>query len=143
MTTTFTGSCLCGAVRFEAKGEPGIVGHCHCVDCRKSSGTGHCTHAMMPEDAVTIEGATTRFDKPADSGNMVSRHFCGTCGAPVYSTNSGMPGMIFLRASSLDDPDILTPGMIVYAGRAPGWDTMDDSLPAFETMPPDRPDLAI
>ena len=36
---------------------------------------------MMPEDAVTIEGATTRFDKPADSGNMVSRHFCGNCGA--------------------------------------------------------------
>ena len=124
-------------------GEPGIVGHCHCVDCRKTSGTGHGTHAMMPEGAVSIEGSTVRFDKPADSGNMVSRHFCGTCGAPVYSINSGMPGMIFLRASSLDDPDVIKPGLIVYASRAPGWDVMDGSLPAFETMPPDRPDLEI
>ena len=23
--------------------DPQFVGHCHCVDCRKSSGTGHCT----------------------------------------------------------------------------------------------------
>ena len=74
-----------------------------------------------------------------DSGNMVSRFFCPTCGAPVYSTNSGMPGNIFLRASSLDDPEIFTANIVVYTRSAPSWDHMDSSLPAFETMPPDNP----
>ena len=32
------GGCLCGAVRYEATGEPYNITHCHCADCRKSSG---------------------------------------------------------------------------------------------------------
>lgn len=136
MTTGFTGSCLCGEISYEAKGEPQLTGHCHCVDCRKSSGSGHCTHVVMMADMVTFKGTPAKYDKAADSGNMVSRHFCATCGGPVYSTNSGMPGMVFLRASSLDDPEIIKPSLIVYASRAPGWDLMDSGLPAFETMPP-------
>ena len=33
------GSCLCGAFRFEVRGEPGPIGMCHCRNCRKASGT--------------------------------------------------------------------------------------------------------
>ncbi|RYD89156.1 MAG: aldehyde-activating protein, partial [Sphingomonadales bacterium] len=36
----FTGGCLCGAVRYEAAGEPIVSGHCYCSDCRKASGSG-------------------------------------------------------------------------------------------------------
>lgn len=140
MTTEFTGGCLCGEVSYKASGAPKFGGHCHCVDCRKTSGTGHGSHMGMKADDVTIEGAPKRFDKPADSGNIVSRYFCGTCGGAVYSTNSGMPGMTFLRASSLDDPEIFTANMIVYAKMAPSWDVMDTNLPSFETMPPEMPE---
>ena len=140
MTTEFTGGCLCGAVTYKASEAPQLGGHCHCVDCRKSSGTGHCSHVVMKADNVTIEGTPKCFEKPADSGNIVSRFFCGTCGGPVYSTNSGMPGMTFLRASSLDDPEIFTANMIVYNRAAPSWDVMDPELPSFETMPPEMPE---
>lgn len=101
MTSIFTGSCLCEAVSYKASSAPQLGGHCHCDDCRKSSGTGHCSHLVMKADDVTIEGAAKCFDKPADSGNIVSRFFCGACGSPVCSTNSGIPGMTFLRAPSL------------------------------------------
>ncbi len=139
MTTEFTGGCLCGAVQYKATAAPQLGGHCHCVDCRKSSGTGHGSHMMMNADDVEITGEAKHFDKPADSGNIVSRYFCGICGGPVYSTNSGMPGFVFLRASSLDDPEVFTAGMIVYTRAAPSWDMMDTSLPSFEGMPPDLP----
>ena len=135
MPDGFKGGCLCGAVRFESTADPQVVGHCHCVDCRKSSGTGHCTHVVIPEDAFTVTGEVTFYDRPADSGNMVSRGFCPNCGSPVYSRNWGMPGMVFPRASVLDDPDILAPGMVVYTSRAPSWDHMDPALPAFPEMP--------
>jgi len=95
------------------------------------------------EEGFTVTGELKFYDNPADSGNVVSRGFCPTCGSAVYSTNSGMPGMVFPRASSLDDPEVFQPQMIVYASRAPSWDRMDESLPAFDTMPApeDMPDM--
>ena len=50
-----------------------------------------------------------------------------------------MPGMVFPRASALDDPNIITPQMIVYASRAPKWDHMDPTLPTFPEMPESGP----
>jgi len=139
MSTHFTGGCLCGAVSYEGSGEPKLGGHCHCVDCRKSSGTGHSSHVVMDKNEVTLTGDPVRYDKPADSGNMVSRFFCGACGGPVYSLNSGMPDLLFLRASSLDDPEIFSANLVVYTDRAPSWDVMDPKLPSFPEMPTESP----
>jgi hypothetical protein len=131
----FTGACLCGAVTYLSDTAPAVVGHCHCVDCRKSSGTGHCTHLVVPKDRFSVDGEVRFYDKPADSGNTVSRGFCPICGSAVYSTNSGMPDMVFPRASSLDDPEIAKPSLVVYASRAASWDLVDPDLPSFAEMP--------
>jgi hypothetical protein len=136
MTQAFTGRCLCGAVSYSCTGEPVAAGHCHCEDCRRSSGSGHCSHLGVPEASVTLRGETKGYARPADSGNVVTRHFCPTCGAAVFSTNSGMPGLTFLRASSLDDLEVFRPQMHVYVAQAASWDRRDDALPAFATMPP-------
>lgn len=140
---SFTGGCLCGAVRYQGDKQMG-GGHCHCIDCRKSSGTGHCSHMAAPEEAFRVTGEVRFYDRPADSGNLISRGFCATCGAALYSKNSGMPGLVFVRASSLDDPEVFQPQMIVYTKQAPSWDRMDQALPAFEAMPPpaDMPDMS-
>lgn len=135
----FEGGCLCGAVRYSCTADPVMAGHCHCVDCRRSSGSGHSSHLMVPKAAVTLTGEITEYAAPADSGNMVTRAFCPRCGAPVYSTNSASPQVMFLRASSLDDPEVFRPQVVVYASRAPSWDVMDDALPSFAKMPPASP----
>ena len=129
------GGCLCGAVRYSARAHNG-GGHCFCVDCRKSSGTSHCSHMMVPGEGFTRTGELRFFDKPSDAGNTVSRGFCPNCGSAVYSTNSAMPGAVFVRASSLDDPEVFEPRMVVYDSRAPSWTTMSESLPRFAEMPP-------
>jgi len=139
MTSGFRGGCLCGGVRYESKAMPVMAGHCQCADCRKSSGSGHCSHLAVPEDAVSVTGKVASFDKPADSGNIVSRAFCPTCGAPVYSRNSAIPHLVFFRASSLDDLEVFKPQMVVYASRAASWDHIDPKLPSFEKMPPMPP----
>ena len=140
MTGVFSGGCLCGAVRYECQAEPVVAGHCHCIDCRKSSGAGHCAHMGVPKKAVRVTGEVAVYDRPADSGNVVSRGFCPTCGAAVHSTNSSMPDMLFIRASSLDDPEVFKPQMIVYASRAPSWDHMDPKLLSFATQPEGGPE---
>lgn len=136
MTDAFTGGCLCGAVRYDCAGEPAMAGHCHCDDCRRSSGSGHSSHLAVTQTSVTMTGEVKGYARPADSGNMVTRYFCPACGAALYSTNSAMPGMMFLRASSLDDLEVFKPQMHVYASRAASWDRRDEALPAFDVMPP-------
>jgi hypothetical protein len=143
MSQGFTGGCLCGAVRFKSTADAQAVGHCHCIDCRKSSGTGHCTHLIVPEQAFYVTGSVTFYDRAADSGNIVSRGFCGTCGSPVYSKNSAMPGVVFPRASVLDDPEIAKPQMVVYASQAPSWDHVNPALPVFATMPEGGPQKVV
>lgn len=131
-----TGGCLCGAVRYEGEAELMFAGHCHCIDCRRSSGGGHSSHLGMSDSGIAITGQVTIYDRPADSGNIVSRAFCPTCGAPVFSRNAAMPGLLFLRASSLDDMELFKPQMVVFAARRPSWDQLDAHLPHFDRMPP-------
>jgi hypothetical protein len=136
MASGFKGGCLCEAVRYESGAEPVMAGHCQCQDCRKSSGTGHCSHLAVPRDAVSVTGTVAVYDRPADSGNLVSRAFCPSCGAAIYSLNSAMPQLIFMRASSLDDLEVFKPQVVVYASRAASWDYVDPKLPSFAKMPP-------
>ena len=131
---SFEGGCLCGAVRYSCSEESGGW-HCHCIDCRKTSGTDHATHIAIPEDAFTVTGTLKFFDHPANSGNIVGRGFCPECGAPIYSRNSAMKGLVFVRASSLDDLEIAKPQVIVFASRAPSWRHLDPELPAYAEMP--------
>jgi hypothetical protein len=140
MTTTkiaqgFSGRCLCGAVSFQSNADPQAVMHCCCEDCRKSSGTGHCTHIVIPKNAFDVTGDVTRFSHLGGSGNTVTKAFCGTCGSPVYSTNSGYPETVFPRASILDDPERVQPQMVVFAKSAISWDKQDEALPAFDEGP--------
>lgn len=137
MLNELKGSCLCGAVEYEVVAEPIVVARCYCADCRKASGTSHGTHVAVPESAMSVTGKVRFFDKPADSGNIVSRGFCPTCGSAIYSKNKGMAGLLFIRASSLDDPELIAPQLTVYASRAPSWAMINHDTPVFQEMPGD------
>jgi hypothetical protein len=143
MSQAFSGGCLCGGARFTCAAPPIVSGHCQCTDCRKSSGTGHCTHVAVPKAAFAVTGNVAGYARPADSGNIVTRAFCPKCGCALYSINEAMPDLVFLRASALDDPEIAKPQMVVYASRAPSWDMIDPALPSFPVMPQGGAEKAI
>jgi hypothetical protein len=142
MPMEWSGRCLCGAVTYRCSAAPLMAGHCQCDDCRRSSGSGHCTHVSVPAAAFAVTGPLTFFDRPADSGNVISRGFCPTCGSAILSRNSGFPNLVFVRASSMDDPESITPSMVVYASRAPSWDFFDPVLPSFPVMPAAAAEIA-
>ncbi len=137
MTTTYTGGCGCGAVRYEISGEPLVMGDCQCRDCQHTSGTGHGSYLTFPDrKRVTLKGTATPWDIVADSGNVKTRAFCPACGSPVYLTFSAMPDLFTIHAASLDDPARYRPQIVTYAARAQAWDRVDPKLPAFDRMPP-------
>lgn len=56
-----TGSCLCGAVKFEVAGELPPPDAFHCTDCRKFSGH-FFVSTDVPRSAVTIHGTDNITD---------------------------------------------------------------------------------
>jgi hypothetical protein len=77
----YTGSCLCGAVRFEVSGPLPAPDACHCSQCRKQSGH-YWASTDVPRTALTVHGADalTWFQSSA----KVRRGFCATCGSALF-----------------------------------------------------------
>jgi hypothetical protein len=132
---TMKGSCLCGALRFEATGPPLFQGFCQCLDCRKV-GAGHYAAIGLPEHAVKVSGESRSYAKKGDSGKTIYRNFCPTCGGMVFDKGEAMPGIVIVNAALLDDPERFKPDSVVYARSALSWDHLDPSLPRFEALPP-------
>jgi len=131
-----SGGCLCGAIRFDGNADPMFQAKCYCIDCRKTSGAGHAAMMGFADSALRFTGQAKEYQSKADSGNDVMRAFCPTCGSGVYARNAAMPGMTFVRAATLDDPNLFKAQMIVWAARAPVWDAVVADVPTFAESPP-------
>ena len=84
MSSGHTASCRCGQLSATVTGEPVRVSVCHCLNCKKRSGSAFTVQARWPSDQVRIEGGSKTFGKVADSGNRATFHFCANCGSDVY-----------------------------------------------------------
>jgi hypothetical protein len=95
--------------------------------------------AFFPKEAVTMKGETSSYTTKADSGAEVTRHFCPECGSRVYGTNNVLTSVMGITVGSLDDHSWFKANRIVYNKRKPEWDFMDETIEAFEEMPPMPP----
>ena len=133
---SMTGGCLCGSVRYEVTGEPALTGVCHCRDCQKQTGTSFSIVMGLPAGALKTSGALASFVTHGVSGHGVDRFFCGKCGSPVYSNVGAMPGVVFLKAGTLDDPSALSPTVHLWCETKQPWVVVDPALPQFPQNPP-------
>ncbi len=123
------GSCLCGAVTFEAKGEPKFVAHCHCPSCRKATGAAFATLAGFPGDKVTIAGENL---VRRESSPGVFRSFCSACGSPMAYESDAWAGEIHLYVACFNDPEAFPPKAHVHVKTRLGWLHIADDLPQLE-----------
>ncbi len=135
MTSKYDGGCLCGAVRYSSGAEPMATGNCHCRDCQKTSGGPYIAGFLVPAEAFEVTGEVTWFTTTADSGNRSQRAFCPTCGSSLFGRPEG-GGVLFVLASTLDDPSWFKPAIDIFTSSAQPWDVMDPALAKFEKMPP-------
>src|SRR4029453_14617451 len=114
-----TGQCLCGAVRYRVPAEPMITRACWCRLCQYLGGGGNMVSVCFPSNAITIEGTLSDYCSVADSGNVMHRRFCPTCGTAMFSEAESRPHLIFVRAGTLDDRKIAGPSATVWTATAP------------------------
>lgn len=81
-TKTHTGSCHCGAVRFEVTCDlTSGAGRCNCSICTKLAMT---SMIVKPDDLRVVAGAdkTSVYEW---GGKISRRHFCPSCGIHVFA----------------------------------------------------------
>jgi hypothetical protein len=117
-----TASCRCGQLRATATGDPVRVSVCHCLNCKKRSGSAFAVQARWPNAHVTIEGQSKSFVKVADSGNPGTFHFCPDCGSDVYYVIDGkFDDLVAIPLGAFDDPWFAAPRFSVWEQRKHGW----------------------
>jgi len=124
--TARTASCRCGQLRVTVTGDPARVSVCHCLNCKKRSGSAFAVQARWPSAQVKIDGHSKTFVKVADSGNRATFHFCPDCGSDVYYEIDGkfddkFNDLIAVPLGAFDDPFFLTPAFSVWEGRKHDW----------------------
>lgn len=132
--TRMTGHCLCGQVRYSIDGDPAMQVNCHCKNCQRQSGSAFSTIIGVPQDALTIEGEFRTYDDRGESGEAVLRDFCPNCGSPLFSRVAVAPGLIFIKAGTLDDTGNFEPAMHLWTRSKQHWVDLDDQV-SFETNP--------
>jgi hypothetical protein len=137
VTLAIAGGCLCGAVRYEVKAEEPLgARYCWCRVCQYlGCGTGAVGALFRAED-VAVSGPLTDYVCQADSGSTMHRRFCTRCGTPVFSEAEERPNLIFVRAGTLDDPNLAAPSATIWSTSAPNWACFDPNLPRIEGQPP-------
>jgi hypothetical protein len=131
-----TGGCLCGAVRYEIAAEPIATRFCWCRDCQYFAAGNATVNAAFRRDALTIAGDTRDYRSVADSGSVMHRRFCPTCGTQMFSEAEPRPHLVFVRVGTLDDPGSVRPVATIWASSAPRWACIDESIPRIDGQPP-------
>lgn len=120
-----TGSCLCGAVRYEVTGPLRDVVVCHCAMCRKSHG--HVgAYAAAPRNALRFIEA--RGLKWYGSSDIARRGFCSECGGTLFWDASARD-VISIAAGTLDAPTGLRTVLQIHVGNAGDYYDVDASTP--------------
>jgi hypothetical protein len=131
-----TGGCLCRQVRYRITAAPIVTRVCWCRDCQYLAAGSGTVNVCFPTSAIAIEGETKDYRSVADSGNVMHRRFCPSCGTALFSEAEIRPHLIFVRAGTLDDPEIAKPAATIWTSSAPSWACINENLPRIERQPP-------
>jgi hypothetical protein len=127
------GGCLCGAVRFEARGRLRGVVYCHCTQCRRQSGH-HFASTNVADDRLEITGAehVTWFAASMDA----ARGFCSRCGSVLFWKHRKLDHTS-INAGCFDTPSGLKGSHHIFVADKGDYYEITDGLPQHAASSPD------
>ncbi|UXH99964.1 GFA family protein [Photobacterium sp. TY1-4] len=134
MTCKYSGSCLCGAVKFEIHGVFDSFYLCHCSRCQKDTGSAHGANLFSTTAQLTwLQGQAfvKTFQLPS------TRHcksFCVECGSALPNVQMGGT-LLVVPAGSLDSPLVNRPDAHLFMSSKAEWDERLDSVKQYEALP--------
>ncbi|WP_440489976.1 GFA family protein [Serratia nevei] len=120
----YSGGCLCGHIRFQARGLPGNPHSCSCDFCRRHSGAPTLCWVEFPRQAVEWHGPGG-MPTLYRSSPYSSRAFCPRCGSTLGAFDD--EPTVALVTGSFDRADLpeLRPTSHAFADVCPEWWRID------------------
>jgi hypothetical protein len=132
MTDCF-GSCLCGTVRFEVKGQFDSFYLCHCQHCKKDTGSAHAANLFSQSAKLIWQAGADAVASFALPGTRHNKSFCKLCGSALPSTQ--IAGLLVVPAGCLDTKVSMLPTAHIFMASKAVWDGGLGEVPTFEGLP--------
>ncbi len=129
------GGCYCGAVRYEAEGDPVMKAQCHCRECQYLTGGGPNVFVAMPLGGFTYTKGQPKTFSRTDLEHPVTREFCAACGTQLVTRPPGFPAVIVKWGTIDDDTALRGPEIAIYTIDKRSFHHIPDGMPAFERLP--------
>ncbi len=120
MADNYQGSCGCGKVHFVLDGEPHLVFNCHCTICRKMNGSAFTTYAVFAKDALRVTAGAAEI-RAAEIATHGIKHFCTSCGTPLYGLHRQAAGICLVVLGAIDTGAALVPMANVFCRSKLAW----------------------
>jgi len=125
-----SGSCFCGAVKFQTSGEPAAMGYCHCTSCRHWSASPVNAFVLWKSDAVKVTQGADQVGSYSKTPKSI-RKWCKTCGGHIFTEHPAW-GLTDVYAG-------VTPGLSFKPGVHVNYQEtvlrMQDDLPKLKDFP--------
>lgn len=123
------GSCFCGSISAEMRGEPFWICYDHDDDCRKAIGSPLTVWIGYRISDFRITGDTPKeFSKTKG----VVRTFCPECGTSIGYFDEGLEGKIYLNIGFMNSPERFKPEAHAYWKMRLPWVEFYDGLPQID-----------
>jgi hypothetical protein len=123
-----SGSCLCGAVRFEATLPSLWCAHCHCTMCQRYHGAPVVTWVGFKSEDVEFTLGDNRISW-FHSSPQGQRGFCATCGSSFLFRSERWPGELHICLTNIHGAIDREPEGHVYFDSHVPWLELGDDLP--------------
>ncbi len=129
------GSCLCGAVEFEADAAMEFR-NCHCSRCRKARGADYAANLFVrAADFRWVRGEDQVISYRLPTAERFGNAFCRVCGSPM-PRSVPVRGTMLVAAGAIDGDPGIRPACHIFTGSKAPWHEIADGLPQHPEYPP-------
>lgn len=134
-----TGGCLCGAVRYTVRQTMRFRPYaCHCTDCQTRSGSAFGIQQSVLVGDLEVGGKLVRGEHVQPSGAVAGIFACAKCLTRIYTDNDKRPGIVNLRAGTLDNSTELIPAAHLWVTSKLPWLVIPRGTIVLDQQPIDQ-----
>lgn len=126
------GTCLCGAIVFEAEESPGMTFNCHCSRCRKSHGAAFSTQVISKKKSLIFKKGFEFLSEYESAGTI--RAFCSHCGSRLMNYGHRSE-YLSVAVSAISNRSDLKPIGECFVSEKLGFVQLDNSIPHYVGLP--------
>jgi len=87
------------------------------------------------ETMLSVTGELISGERTQPSGAVGTIFACAQCLVRIYSKNSARPGMVIIRAGTLEDSKQVVPKLHLWTSSKQPWVTLPEDAVALEEQP--------